>query len=73
MVGIFPKPCRGDIKGVHMMTSNTSENTIHTLYDGRMTRTEAAQYLGLSPKTLAMWVSQSKGPKSGQFSALDLR
>ncbi len=46
-----------------MTINNTSDNTIHTLYDGRMNRTEAAQYLGLSPKTLAMWVSQSKGPK----------
>ena len=45
------------------MINNNSENTIHTLYDGRMNRTEAARYLGLSPKTLAMWVSQSKGPK----------
>ena len=46
-----------------MMNDNLTENTIHTLQDGRMNRTEAARYLGLSPKTLAMWVSQGKGPK----------
>ena len=46
-----------------MMSNNLSEITIHTLHDGRMNRTEAAQYLGLSPKTLAMWVTQGKGPK----------
>ena len=45
------------------MMNNQTHHPIHTLHDGRMTRTEAAQYLGLSPKTLAMWVSQSKGPK----------
>ncbi len=44
---------------IHLLTNDP----IHTLHDGRMTRTEAAKYLGLSPKTLAMWVSQSKGPK----------
>ena len=45
------------------MTDLISIKTIHTLYDGRMDRTEAARYLGLSAKTLAMWTSQGKGPK----------
>ena len=45
------------------MTDLISKNTIHTLNDGRMDRPEAALYLGLSPKTLAMWTSQGKGPR----------
>src|SRR5690349_15244395 len=34
------------------------------LPDGRMTRRDAAAYLGFSEKTLAMWALQGKGPKS---------
>jgi hypothetical protein len=34
------------------------------LPDGRMTRDDAARYLGHKPKTLAMWQLQGKGPKS---------
>ena len=34
------------------------------LPDGRMTREDAARYLGLKEKTLAMWAVQGKGPKS---------
>ncbi len=34
------------------------------LPDGRMTREDAARYLGLKPKTLAMWAMENKGPKS---------
>ncbi|MBX9803776.1 MAG: helix-turn-helix domain-containing protein [Caulobacteraceae bacterium] len=29
-----------------------------------LTRDEAASYLGLSPKTLAGWASEGKGPRS---------
>jgi hypothetical protein len=33
------------------------------LPDGRMTREDAAKYLGLKVKTLAMWALQGKGPR----------
>lgn len=34
------------------------------LPDGRMTRRDAAAYLGFAEKTLAMWELQKKGPRS---------
>jgi hypothetical protein len=37
---------------------------VKMLPDGRMTRNNAARYIGNSPKTLAMWQLQNKGPKS---------
>ena len=37
---------------------------VRILPDGRMTRADAATYLGHSPKTLAMWQLQGKGPRS---------
>ena len=37
---------------------------VTTLADGRMRADEAAKYLGHSPKTLAQWRSQGKGPRS---------
>jgi hypothetical protein len=33
------------------------------LPDGRMTRADAAKYLGREPKTLAMWKLEGKGPR----------
>jgi hypothetical protein len=45
------------------MTTQLSDHSVRTLCDGRMNRTEAARYLGLSANTLAMWVTQRKGPK----------
>ena len=36
---------------------------IRVLPDGRMTRDDAARYLGHAPKTLAMWALQGKGPR----------
>lgn len=38
--------------------------SIRVLPDGRMTRSDAARYLGLRPKTLAMWMMLGKGPAS---------
>ena len=35
---------------------------VRVLPDGRMTRQDAATYLGLRPKTLANWKLQGKGP-----------
>jgi hypothetical protein len=37
---------------------------VRVLPDGRMTRSDAARYLGHAPKTLAMWQLQGKGPPS---------
>jgi hypothetical protein len=36
---------------------------VRVLPDGRLTREEAAKYLGKQPKTLAMWQLQGKGPR----------
>ena len=36
---------------------------VRILPDGRMTRRDAAKYLGLMPKTLAMWALAGKGPR----------
>ena len=41
---------------------------VRVLPDGRMTRKDAAKYLGRAEKTLAMWAMEGKGPpvhKSG--------
>ena len=35
---------------------------VRILPDGRMDRENAARYLGLKPKTLAMWALNGKGP-----------
>ena len=37
---------------------------VRLLPDGRMSRADAALYLGNSVKTLAMWTLHGKGPKS---------
>ena len=37
---------------------------IRVLPDGRMTRRDAAQYLGRAEKTLAMWELDGRGPRS---------
>jgi hypothetical protein len=37
---------------------------VRVLPDGRMTREDAARYLGNQPKTLAMWALLGKGPPS---------
>ncbi len=37
---------------------------VRVLPDGRMTREHAARYLGIKPKTLAMWDLEGKGPQS---------
>ena len=36
---------------------------VRVLPDGRMSREDAARYLGNQPKTLAMWQMQGKGPR----------
>ena len=37
---------------------------VRVLPDGRMSRKDAAKYLGRAEKTLAMWNLEGKGPKS---------
>ena len=37
---------------------------VRVLPDGRMSRRDAASYLGLKEKTLAMWTLEAKGPRS---------
>src|SRR4051794_5075593 len=37
---------------------------VSMLPDGRMTREDAARYLGHAPKTLAQWQITGKGPRS---------
>ena len=37
---------------------------VRILPDGRMSRAHAARYLGMKPKTLAMWQMNGKGPRS---------
>jgi len=37
---------------------------VRILPDGRMSRQDAARYLGHKPKTLAMWTLFGKGPRS---------
>ncbi len=37
---------------------------VRVLPDGRMDRKNAAKYVGRTPKTLAMWHMEGRGPKS---------
>ncbi len=48
------------------LTSTTALEHVHVriLPDGRMTRQDAARYLGMKPKTLAMWQLDGRGPRS---------
>ena len=36
---------------------------VRVLPDGRMTRRDAAKYLGVADKTLAMWAMGGRGPR----------
>ena len=44
-------------------TVEMEEVRCRVLPDGRMSREDAARYLGLTPKTLAMWAMEGKGPE----------
>lgn len=44
------------------MTIGVDQVRVRVLPDGRMTRRDAAKYLGLKEKTLAMWFVAGKGP-----------
>ena len=45
------------------MEQKEQSQSVTILLDGRMTRRDAAKYLGLSEKTLAMYASRKTGPK----------
>ena len=49
-----------------VMTENVEieKPRIRVLPDGRLSRGDAALYLGLKPKTLSMWQVAGKGPRA---------
>ena len=44
--------------------SSIEQVRVRVLPDGRMSRRDAAKYLGRAEKTLAMWATEGKGPRS---------
>ena len=46
------------------MAPSVERVRIRVLPDGRLTRRDAAIYVGVAEKTLAMWQMQGKGPAS---------
>ncbi len=53
------------MKTVEVTAENQIERVrVRVLPDGRMSREDAARYLGRKPKTLAMWQLEGKGPPS---------
>ena len=53
------------VKGrkVELETIELEPIRVRILPDGRMDRQNAATYLGKTPKTLAMWFTEGKGPR----------
>ena len=47
-----------------MLNDAVDQARVRVLPDGRMARADAATYLGRRPKTLAIWHTQGKGPRS---------
>lgn len=45
-------------------TASVETVKIKILPDGRLSRRDAAKYLGLAEKTLAMWTFEGRGPRS---------
>ena len=43
-------------------TEKVEKVRVRELPDGRMSRRDAAAYLGISPKTLAQWACSNQGP-----------
>ena len=43
---------------------HVEEVRVRVLPDGRMSRRDAARYIGVSTKTMAMWKLEGKGPPS---------
>ncbi len=46
-----------------MLEDNIDQARIRLSPDGRMSRADAAIFLGLKPKTLSMWAWERRGPK----------
>jgi hypothetical protein len=44
--------------------SAIEQTRVRVLPDGRLTREDAARYIGCEPKTMAMWHMLGKGPPS---------
>lgn len=53
-----------DLIRLGLADSKLTESRITELPDGRMTREDAAKYLGFRPQTLAAWAVRNQGPKS---------
>lgn len=49
--------------GIRASVEAVEQVRVRVLPDGRMTRQDAARYLGLAEKTLAMWTLTGRGPK----------
>ena len=45
------------------LSASIEQVRVRVLPDGRMTREDAARYIGHSPKTLAMWALHGQGPR----------
>jgi hypothetical protein len=45
-----------------MSTDAIDQVRVRVLPDGRLSRNDAAAYLGRQPKTLAMWALEKRGP-----------
>lgn len=52
------------MKSPALVADSLEQVKVRVLPDGRMSRADAARYLGRSVKTLAMWELEAKGPKS---------
>ena len=51
-----------DGRAVELVETEVEKVRIRVLPDGRMDRANAAKYLNRSPKTLATWAMERKGP-----------
>ncbi len=51
-------------KAVNMENPSIEKVKVRILPDGRLSRRDAASYLGRAEKTLAMWQMEGKGPRS---------
>ncbi len=50
--------------GAESVAESVERVRVRVLPHGRMPREDAARYLGHTPKTLAQWQLQGKGPRS---------
>jgi hypothetical protein len=57
-------PMERGLAGICGEDAGIEQVCVRVLPDGRMSRDDAARYLGRTSKTLAMWHAQRKGPRS---------